>query len=107
MPAATADDKRIRGEFQPDLDFGIIIVETDAATAWSLKYMGARAEPLMSPTLFVEFGLKPFRHLRVSAIINRVAARARRSGAATGAGVLAFPGSIRVGFTNPTAVLAE
>ena len=59
----------------------------------------------MAPALFVEFGLKALRHSRV--VVAWVAARAGRSGAAAGAGVLAFPGSIRVGFTNPATVLAQ
>jgi hypothetical protein len=60
----------------------------------------------MAPAIFVELGFEPFRHSRI--IVNaRVAAWARRSGAATGAGVLAFPWSIGMALTNPTAVLAN
>ena len=60
----------------------------------------------MTPALFVEFGLKPFRHLRII-VIAHVAVGAWHAGATADAGVLTFPWSIRVGFTNPAAVLAE
>ena len=63
--------------------------------------------PLMTPALFVELGLKLFRHLRVSAIVDRIALRTRGSRRAAGAGVLAFPRAIRMAFTDPAAVLAE
>jgi hypothetical protein len=68
-----------------------------------------RAQPrlLMTPAFLIELSLKTFRHPRVSAIIDRVAPRARCSGAAAGAGVFTLPWSIRVAFANPTAVLAE
>jgi hypothetical protein len=60
----------------------------------------------MTPAIFVKFGLKPFRHLRII-VIARVAPRAGRSGTAAGAGVLAFPRLIGMVFADPTAVLAE
>jgi hypothetical protein len=61
----------------------------------------------MTPALFVEFGFKAFRHPRCCIFVARVAPWTRSSGAATGAGVLAFPWSIRMGFTKPAAVLAK
>jgi hypothetical protein len=60
----------------------------------------------MTPALFVELGFKAFRHSRI-VVVARVAPWTRSPGAAAGAGVLAFPWSIRVGLTNPTAILAE
>jgi hypothetical protein len=62
--------------------------------------------PLMTPALFVELHLEPFPHPRI-VVLARVAPWTRSAGAATGARVLAFPRSIRVGFTNPAAVLAQ
>jgi hypothetical protein len=61
----------------------------------------------MTPALFVEFGLKPFRHPRRRIFVARVAPWARSAGTTTRAGVIAFPWSIRVNFTNPAAVLAD
>ena len=60
----------------------------------------------MTPVLFVELGFKAFRHSWI-VVVARVAPWTRSRGAAAGAGMLAFPWSIRVGLTNPTAVLAE
>jgi hypothetical protein len=61
----------------------------------------------MTPALLVVFGLKTFRHPWRSIFIAGVAPWARSASTAASAGVLAFPGSIRVSFTNPAAVLAE
>jgi hypothetical protein len=60
----------------------------------------------MTPTLFVEFGLKPFRHLRII-VIAQIAIAARHSGTAAWAGVLAFPRLIGMIFANPSAILAD
>jgi len=54
----------------------------------------------MTPALFVEFGLKTFRHPRCCIIVAGVVPWARSSGATASTGALAFPGSIRVSFTN-------
>jgi hypothetical protein len=61
---------------------------------------------LMAPSLFIELGLKPFRQARV-VVIAHVANGARHAGTAAGAGVIAFPRSIGMGFANPAAILAE
>src|ERR1700681_4345883 len=60
----------------------------------------------MTPPLLIELGLKAFRHPRFRIIGARVAPWTG-SGAPAGAGVLAFEGSVRVGFTNPAAVFAN
>jgi hypothetical protein len=66
-----------------------------------------RAPPLalMTPSLFIELGLKPFRQARV-VVIAHIANGARHAGPAAGAGVLAFPGLIGMVLANPAAVLA-
>jgi hypothetical protein len=61
----------------------------------------------MTPTFFIEFGSKTLRRPWRRIIVTRVAPWTRCAGGATGAGVLAFPRSIRVRFANPTRVLAE
>jgi len=60
----------------------------------------------MTPALFVEFGFKPFWHLRII-VIAHIAIGARHSGTAAWAGVLAFPRLIGMIFANPAAVLAN
>src|SRR5258706_7957982 len=62
---------------------------------------------LMAPALLVEFDFRALRHSRCHIIVNRVATRTRGSGAATSAGVLAFPWAVRVVLANPAAVLAH
>src|ERR1700730_734718 len=59
----------------------------------------------MTPALFVECGSKALRHSRI--VVARVATWAGSAGCSAGAGAFAFPGSIRVSFTNPAAILAE
>jgi hypothetical protein len=61
----------------------------------------------MAPALLVEFDFRAFRHPRDHIIVNRVAPQTRSSGAATGAGVLAFPWPVRVALAHPAAILAK
>jgi hypothetical protein len=60
----------------------------------------------MTPPLLIELGLKAFRHPRFRIIGARVAPWTGVAGSAAGAGVLAFEGSILVGFADPAAVIA-
>src|ERR1700676_2618609 len=59
----------------------------------------------MTPALLVECGFKALRHPRI--VVARIATWAGSAGGSAGACVFAFPGSIRVSFTNPAAILAE
>jgi hypothetical protein len=61
----------------------------------------------MAPALLVEFGSKTPWRSRRRFIVARVALRTRRAGAATGACVLAFPGSIGMILADPAAILAD
>jgi hypothetical protein len=60
----------------------------------------------MTPALLVEFGFETLRQARI-VIIAHIANGARQAGAAAGAGVIAFPRSIGMVLTNPSAILAE
>jgi hypothetical protein len=61
----------------------------------------------MTPTLFVEFGSEALRWPWCRFFVARIAPGTGSAGGATSAGVLAFPWSIGMTFTNPAAVLAN
>src|SRR6202011_5490162 len=69
----------------------------------------SRAQPrlLMAPSPLVELGSKALWWPRFRLFVAQVAVRAGHARAATRASVFAFPRSIRVGFANPAAVLAQ
>jgi hypothetical protein len=62
---------------------------------------------LMAPFVLVEFGAKTLRRPRCNFFVAHVAPGTWHARAAAGAGVLAFPGSTRVSFANPAAVLTD
>jgi hypothetical protein len=61
----------------------------------------------MTPALFVDFGFEALRRSRLGIIVARTALWTRHSCAAAGAGALALERSIRVGFTDPPAILTN
>jgi hypothetical protein len=61
----------------------------------------------MTPALFVDFGFEALRRSRLGIIVARIALWTRHSCAAAGAGALALERSIRVGFTDPAAILTN
>jgi hypothetical protein len=62
---------------------------------------------LMAPALLVDIRPETLRRPRRGAFLWRVTLRARSTGAAAGASLLALPRPARVIFTDPATVLAE
>jgi hypothetical protein len=94
--------------------FWIYLAASSRVTSWRPhgRGMGSsnwRFQPrtLMAPTLLIGFSSKTLRRPWRRFLLARIAPRTQRAGGATGAGVLAFPRSIGMGFTNPAAVLTD